>query len=317
MSLHPEEIRERIDSYEKMISECISECEDLLSESKTLSEKISSIMNDSVNQNFFKIYNLIKRFSDTNNTDIMKLICKSGLSEARESQQCTCLLWACVQGNYFLVQDLIENGCNRDAIEIYGNNALLDASGSGNISIVKYLISEGFDKNWRNSKNGNSAIHLASQYGHLDVVKYLVQIGCDVNSKTKTVYSNCSICAAVCGNLELFKFLQSNGCDIKCKNINDDLCVHFAAAKNKPNIIEYLLGQDFDINVPGKNLNTSLHYAVENCGIETVKFLIKHGAKLSEKNKENQTPLDIAKSKVETDKKFEEIIDILINARAS
>ncbi len=74
-------------------------------------------------------------------------------------------------------------------MNIYGTNndwtPLHNASYSGKLDIVEYLIGKGADIDYQ-KYDGWSALHLAASCsGRLDVVKYLVENGADIYSKNK------------------------------------------------------------------------------------------------------------------------------------
>lgn len=58
------------------------------------------------------------------------------------------------------------------------------------------------------------------------------------------------------------------------------------------------LSRNADINASDVNGNTALHYAVFNCDLLVVKFLIMFGASLTATNKQNQTPLQLASKRM-------------------
>lgn len=101
---------------------------------------------------------MLKDFSTEGDKYAIKILCKLGLSEVRNPDECTSLIYACVNGNLGLVQSLIEGGSKIDAIDKFGNNVLNDASHFGKTDVVRYLISSGFDKDWKHESAGSSSI---------------------------------------------------------------------------------------------------------------------------------------------------------------
>lgn len=229
----------RIASLQKEIYNLKDENNKISSQIRSKENVLSSIIDAMTHKSFDEIYSLLDDFSAKGDKSIITAFCKVGLSEVRDSDEFTPLIWASCKGNLRLVKSLIEGGCNRDAVDKDNDNALLEAAHLGRTDVVRYLISSaGFDKNWR-QKDGFNAILCASQNGHLDTVKYLVSIGCDVNSETDKG-GNCSYMAAYSGNIELIKYIISCGGSIKGKVLGFT-CLHGAAHGNKVNVIEYLL----------------------------------------------------------------------------
>ena len=63
---------------------------------------------------------------------------------------------------------------------------LLQACKSGDLEVVKYLVSQGADINW--------AVRYASENGHLEVVKYLVSQGAPTTDISKKALQYLSFC---------------------------------------------------------------------------------------------------------------------------
>jgi len=87
----------------------------------------------------------------------------------------TPLLWVCTNPNSppDMVNYLLKNGANVDAMNRNGETALLLAAAMGNDKKVKILLEYDPDVNGRDIR-GNTALSLASQYGHADVVRRLL-----------------------------------------------------------------------------------------------------------------------------------------------
>jgi len=70
--------------------------------------------------------------------------------------------------------------------------------------------------------------------------------------------------------------------------------LHLAAKSGHLDIVTELI-KEAPVNEVDKDNNTALHYAVESNSVPIVEFLLKNGADISMKNKNNKTPLDLAK----------------------
>ena len=67
-----------------------------------------------------------------------------------------------------------------------------------------------------------------------------------------------------------------------------------ASARNQLTKIKFLLKLGLDINEKNEYGYTALHYAAMNNCLEVVKFLIENGANINLCNKKGQSPLEIA-----------------------
>lgn len=79
-----------------------------------------------------------------------------------------------------IVIDLIENGADVNALDRYGQTALMLAARAGFREIIETLISHQADLNTR-SKFGLSALMIAIVAGHEEVAHLLVDAGADVS----------------------------------------------------------------------------------------------------------------------------------------
>jgi len=65
------------------------------------------------------------------------------------------------------------------------SDQLIDAAGTGDLWLAKWLLDKGADANSKN-QYGQVAVINAAEYGHLDIVKLLLDKGADVNAKNDT-----------------------------------------------------------------------------------------------------------------------------------
>jgi ankyrin repeat protein len=88
--------------------------------------------------------------------------------------------------------------------------------------------------------------------------------------------------AAELGDLLLAKTLLSQGLAINAMDIIGRTPLHFAAANNQLNMVEYLVSEGADINgqagCEGWQDHAPLGYAVENCSVDMVQLLLQLGA---------------------------------------
>ncbi|KAJ8688119.1 hypothetical protein QAD02_023914 [Eretmocerus hayati] len=98
------------------------------------------------------------------------------------------LLQTCERGKLEFVKILLHNGAPRDAVDENGFNALLFATKSGNVKLVRLLIDSGFDVNYvdedffaNKPSLAKTALHVAIQSNDVEMLKFLLENGANPN----------------------------------------------------------------------------------------------------------------------------------------
>ena len=84
------------------------------------------------------------------------------------------------------VELLIQEGCDLDQRNVFGESPLIRASHNGHLYCVRALLDEGCDMNAVDSAD-NTALHWAAMRGHVEIVKLLVDRGADRFATNKQV----------------------------------------------------------------------------------------------------------------------------------
>lgn len=97
-----------------------------------------------------------------------------------------------------------------------------------------------------------------------------------------------------------FKYFRNNLIDF-IYNVEVDISVisltllHKASYLGNLEIVKYLVEQGSDINhIFDETLATPLHYAASNNKLDVVKYLIEKGANVNHKDKDGNTPIEVA-----------------------
>lgn len=199
-----------------------------------------------------------------------------------------------------------------------GNTALHGAVFSGHLSIVKFLIEECHASILQKNKIGCSSFWIACGYGHVHIVEYFID---QINSMSYDLVQTCNdvnstgdtpLLAAVSkGHLQVVENILSalgeNAWPIlTCKNKSGDTLLHVTVSSGDEGPIlkalldseDRLLSENDATSRPLGSKNAEglspLLVACERNFLNIVKELIKRGADVSTKDKNDRTPLAIA-----------------------
>jgi ankyrin repeat protein len=124
---------------------------------------------------------------------------------------------ACEDGNFDVVQALLDHGANVNERNIRHRTPLILASRSGKYEVAKLLIKYGADVNCRN-KEGWTPLHLASRDGYLDVAQLLLDHGADVNVKEQELWTPIHL-ALSNDHVDTARLLLERGAHVHVRNI--------------------------------------------------------------------------------------------------
>lgn len=236
---------------------------------------------------------------DQQNHQIAKVTDENGLS---------ILALATLQGDITMVRWIVQAypdlGYLRDS---GGNLPIHFAAAGGSLAIVKFLV-EQFGTRYaeENDNNHTKPVYYAAQNGKIEVLKYLV-ITLGVNPMAKEKDGMTAIHAASSGHqVDIAKWLvvQLGPKIILSKSSDGATPLHIAAAQGYTDLLEYFienLEDKSDINVRDDILATPAHDAAEFGERDSFLILLRNGADITIKDKENKTPFDLALEKNQTD----------------
>ena len=127
------------------------------------------------------------------------------------------------------VQELVEQGVDKDKGLGDGRTALTNASWKGHLDIVQYLVEQGADKD-KPANYGNTPLIIATIWGHVDIVRYLLEQGVNRDRATNDGRTPLHF-AANEGHLEIAMLLMSYGADLNAKTKDSLLPIDFAATE--------------------------------------------------------------------------------------
>ncbi|KAJ7993494.1 hypothetical protein DPEC_G00273000 [Dallia pectoralis] len=150
--------------------------------------------------------------------------------------------------NVRLLRALIQRGCDVEARDNRGWNALHEAAAAGNTACARDILKAAGPSRGRRAyvcsltHEGESALYLAAQRGHLHVVKLLLTAHAKVNQQTNDLSS--PLYAAVDGgHTELVELLVRKGAEVNGTHTASSwTCLHQAAYRGHCDIVGILVG---------------------------------------------------------------------------
>lgn len=177
----------------------------------------------------------------------------------------------------------------------FSKNALVWAAVMGHLDVVKYLVERGANIEARDDY-GQTALFAAAKRGHADVVQYLLSKG--AKAEVAVFGSNAVIYSLF--HPEIVEMLAKAGGDVNRMSEFQQTPLMAAASTGNIESLRILLkyGAKVDLQFPDKQKGmTALMQAVDNGQLETAEALLQKGASLTLKDAEGRTALDIADSK--------------------
>ena len=220
-----------------------------------------------------------------------------------------------------VVNILLENKADVNAKNCYNETPLHIAARYNFDKIINALLKHKADVNVKNCYD-ETPLHYAARYNHLEAVKILIEHKADIKNVSKLHQtpllessasspelidiliqngssidetdgerSNILHCAAMVGNTRSVKYIiEKYGIDVNVRNRYNETPLHYAARQGYPIINDYktILNRGISMGYYNKEC---LRFATEMEYLETIKELVKHGAKLNALDDNKSTPL--------------------------
>lgn len=180
-----------------------------------------------------------------------------------DQDDCSLLHWAAINNRIEAAKLLLQRGANVNAVGgVLASTPLHWAARHGHARMVAVLVRNGADWTIRDVE-GFTALHVAVQFGCIPVAAYLIAMGqspdeLDTTRMTPSIWAAYKACSK-----DSLRMLAKLGADLEKTD---------STYRNSP-----------------------LHWAVAQGNHMAVSTLIKLNVNLSQLNKENETPLDIAR----------------------
>jgi ankyrin repeat protein len=213
------------------------------------------------------------------------------------------LLRAVEHNNVAIVKVLLTYGANPEARGKRGRTALMYAAWKNHWHILDLLITKGADVNGKDERRRNVLHNLAADkkcdWGQ-EVIQLLLtrDIHIDGPDGRDDLGRSPLHWACATGKLHLAEQLltrpKNAKANIHAVEIREKTSLHLAAAHDKGDIVELLLGYQANVNAKSDGGWTPLHTACDKGSAEIVRILLKAGADVNVKLLNGMSPLHLA-----------------------
>jgi ankyrin repeat protein len=185
--------------------------------------------------------------------DTVRLLVDKGATIDGSRCEKTILLGAACKNQLELLQLLLDNRADPNAVDNSSSTALQTAARCGSTEAVCLLLDRGADPNVRSGHDEGTALQAAAYHGSVEIVRLLLERGADVNASDKR------------GETALMNAVQY------------------------PELVRILLDSGADVNAADGRGRTALMKAVWT--EESLRLLMKYGADLDAKDNDGTTAL--------------------------
>ncbi|KAF7976885.1 hypothetical protein HWV62_5427 [Athelia sp. TMB] len=205
------------------------------------------------------------------------------------------LYYASYIGLIQLVDYLIAQGADLNALGGKWGTALHAALQEDHFEIVKLLLENGADANVMAGQE-TSALQVALSKDHIniEIIKLLLETGADVNA-AGGMYDNALQAAANCGSLEITKLLLERGADVNKAGGEYGTVLQAASNHGSLEVVGLLLENGAKVNQTGGKFYTALQAASNQGSLEIVRLLLKNGAEVNDSGGAHGTALQAAR----------------------
>jgi ankyrin repeat protein len=170
---------------------------------------------------------------------------------------------------------------------------LLIAVSSGKLPVVECLLAEQADVD-AVDRQGNSALHMAVAVRSPELVALLLEAGAKPIVYNFDEYSPLHL-AAKLGLLQIVKQFETVVDPARLVNRRDLSPFDVAVMRRRYEVAEYLLGWGVDVNRVHKNRNTLFHNLLQDKQHMQLDFLIEHGADIDIRGANGKTARELLK----------------------
>ena len=197
-----------------------------------------------------------------------------------------------------IVELLIENGAEIDALDKHSSSALMTALNYGKLKTAEWLIEEGASLEVK-AKDGWTMLHATARSGSkkiFDAIDEKTAGSKLIDSKTKQEETVLHA-AALSNSARLTEELIQRGFGVNATTIHGQTPLHLAALRDRKKTVRALVRNGAEVKVADRQGDTPLHLAAWNRNSAVPEILLENGADPNAVNRYGWTPLHVASMK--------------------
>ena len=204
----------------------------------------------------------------------------------------TALIGAASSGQVDIVKLLMSRGADPTKANWYGS-ALHCAAEAGQCESIKVLLDSGMNIDLRD-KFGRTALHCALQERHILATELLLDMGADPNARKDGEMMLIHEAAEAGDERSMRRLLGDVRVDISATTAENMRAFHCAARRGRASIVRMLLEVGDEVDARGGGGSTALHLAAYWGKEDVVRILIEAGANVNAKRDDKATPRSLA-----------------------
>jgi ankyrin repeat protein len=204
------------------------------------------------------------------------------------------MITASDHGHVELVQFLLRQGAEIEAMDILAKSPLRNAMIGGHLELVRVLLEHGADPNALDEK-GYTTFYLGLAWvtPRIAVARLLLSHGADVNLRYK---ANNQAPLHMAKGEEIARLLLEHGADANALDIGNRTPLHCASFDGRVGTARVLLEHGVDANARDVNNATPLHhvsgkmYMDQRGNLDVVRLLPQYGSDIQARDAQGRTP---------------------------
>nr|XP_054773091.1 E3 ubiquitin-protein ligase MIB2-like [Lytechinus pictus] len=234
----------------------------------------------------------------SDDVDMMKILVEKGaFIESYDEQGCTPLFYATTANNYDGVRYLLEQGANVDSANFQGLTSFMVACENGSFECAHYLLMHGADVNLKSKDDCLPIIRAIGSKGRTILDLILARKEVDLKATSSSSCMTAMSCAARTGNVyALTKLIEAAPKMVDVKQCNGNTPIFNAVLANSLKATEVLVKKGH-CNVNVQNFDQGycpLHLAILKENFDLIEVLVKNGADANIPNSDGDTCLQMA-----------------------